>query len=222
MKYKGIIFDLDGVLCSTDEYHYLAWKALTDELGIPFDRQINNRLRGVSRAASLDIILEQSAIEYTLEEKKALADQKNEVYRQLLQQMSPADLSEEVMETLAFLRAGGFKLAVGSSSRNAPYILQRLGLDHFFDAVADGSIITNSKPHPEVFLKAADMLGLAPQACLVVEDAHAGVAAACAGGFDCAAMGDAYSDEHALYHLATFSDLRKIVTDANIDVDEYA
>lgn len=211
MKYKGIIFDLDGVICLTDEYHYLAWKTLAHRLGIPFNRQTNNRLRGVSRAASLDIILEQSAVSYTLEEKQTFAEEKNEVYRQLLGQMSPSDLSEEVASTLTALRENGLKLAIGSSSRNTPYILQRLGLEYFFDAVADGNCITHSKPHPEVFLKAADMLNLLPDACLVVEDAHAGVAAACAGGFDCAAIGDAYTSEQARYHLTSFAELKDIV-----------
>ena len=207
MKYKGIIFDLDGVICSTDEYHYLAWKALADRLGIPFDRERNNLLRGVSRMASLDIILEKSDKTYTDEEKTAFAEEKNTLYRELLGRMSPADLSGDVKNTLEALRKTGLKLAIGSSSKNTPFILERIGLKDFFDAVADGNCITHSKPHPEVFLKAADKLGLIPQDCLVVEDAHAGVEAAKAGGFDCAAMGDARDDERADWHLEKFSDL---------------
>ena len=207
MKYKGIIFDLDGVICSTDEYHYLAWKALADRMGIPFDRERNNLLRGVSRMASLDIILEKSDKTYTDEEKTAFAEEKNTLYRELLGRMSPADLSGDVKKTLEALRKTGLKLAIGSSSKNTPFILERIGLKDFFDAVADGNCITHSKPHPEVFLKAADKLGLIPQDCLVVEDAHAGVEAAKAGGFDCAAMGDARDDERADWHLEKFSDL---------------
>ena len=207
MKYKGIIFDLDGVICSTDEYHYLAWKALADRMGIPFDRERNNLLRGVSRMASLDIILEKSDKTYTDEEKTAFAEEKNTLYRELLGRMSPADLSGDVKNTLEALRKTGLKLAIGSSSKNTPFILERIGLKDFFDAVADGNCITHSKPHPEVFLKAADKLGLIPQDCLVVEDAHAGVEAAKAGGFDCAAMGDARDDERADWHLEKFSDL---------------
>ena len=207
MKYKGIIFDLDGVICSTDEYHYLAWKALADRMGIPFDRERNNLLRGVSRMASLEIILEKSDKTYTDEEKTAFAEEKNTLYRELLGRMSPADLSGDVKNTLEALRKTGLKLAIGSSSKNTPFILERIGLKDFFDAVADGNCITHSKPHPEVFLKAADKLGLIPQDCLVVEDAHAGVEAAKAGGFDCAAMGDARDDERADWHLEKFSDL---------------
>lgn len=212
MKYQGIIFDLDGVICSTDEYHYRAWKALADRLNIPFDREINNRLRGVSRMESLEIILEKSSKTYTQEEKLAFADEKNMLYRELLGNMSTADLTDEVRHTLSSLRAQGAQLAIGSSSKNAPFILDRIGLGGYFDAVADGNCITHSKPHPEVFLTAADMLGLQPTACLVVEDAHAGVEAAVAGGFDCAAIGDAYGDVRAKWHLNSFDDLCKILS----------
>ncbi len=209
MKYRGIIFDLDGVICSTDEYHYQAWKALADRLGIPFDRQRNNLLRGVSRMESLDIILEKSDKTYSDQEKAAFAEEKNTLYRQLLSGMSPADLPEDVKNTLNALRKTDLKLAIGSSSRNTPVILERLGLGDFFDAVADGNCITHSKPHPEVFLKAAEMLILPPRDCLVVEDAHAGVKAAAAGGFDCAAIGDARDDVRAVFHLNRLSDLLK-------------
>lgn len=207
MKYKGIIFDLDGVICSTDNYHYLAWKALADRLGIPFDRERNNLLRGVSRMASLEIILEKSNKTYTEDEKIAFATEKNDLYRELLHEMSPNDLSDEVRTALNALRAAGLKLAIGSSSKNTPFILERIGLGDYFDAVADGNCITHSKPHPEVFLKAADMIGLCPADCCVVEDARAGVEAARAGGFDCAAMGDAKDDERATYHLDSFGQL---------------
>ena len=210
MSYKAIIFDLDGVICSTDEYHYQAWKALADRLGIPFDRTINNRLRGVSRMESLEIILEKAVQEYTADEKAAFAEEKNTLYRELLHQMSTADLSGEVRDTLNALCEKGVRVAIGSSSKNTPFILDRIGLGDFFEAVADGNCITHSKPHPEVFLKAAAMLGLEPADCLVVEDAHAGVEAAAAGGFDCAAMGDARDDERAKHHLHTFSELNGI------------
>ena len=210
MKYKGIIFDLDGVICSTDEYHYLAWKTLADRLDIPFDRERNNLLRGVSRMQSLEIILEKSDKSYTEEEKAAFAEEKNTLYRQLLSRMSEKDLSDDVQKTLLALRKAGLKLAVGSSSKNTPFILERIGLDHFFDAVADGNGITHSKPHPEVFLKAAELIGLPPADCLVVEDAHAGVQAAAAGSFDCAAIGDAKNDPLAQYRLERLSDLLQI------------
>ncbi len=215
MTYQGIIFDLDGVICSTDEYHFQAWKALADRLGIPFDRDINSRLRGVSRMESLDIILEKSAKHYSETEKAALAGEKNSLYRQLLHHMSPADLTEDVRRTLQGLRAAGLQLGIGSSSKNTPFILERIGLAGFFDAVADGNCITHSKPHPEVFLTAAGMLGLAPAACLVVEDARAGVEAAIRGGFACAAIGDASADPRAAHHLTVLSDLLGLLTHEN-------
>lgn len=210
MKYEGVIFDLDGVICSTDEYHYLAWKALADRLNIPFGREDNNRQRGVSRMESLEVVLEKSPVVYSQEEKIAFATEKNDLYRELLGEMGEKDLSNEVKKTLLALREMGLKLAIGSSSKNTPFILERIGLGDFFDAIADGNCITHSKPHPEVFLKAAEMIQLDPSVCLVVEDAKAGVEAAVAGGFDCAAMGDAKDDPRATWHLGGFGDLVKI------------
>lgn len=212
MKYKGIIFDLDGVICHTDHYHYLAWKSLADKLGIYFDEIINNRLRGVSRMESLSIILERNEGEpLTENEKNEGAEEKNTLYREHLQKMSPDDLSDEVKDTLDKLRAMGLKLAIGSSSKNAPLILERIGLGDYFDAISDGNNIENSKPHPQVFLMAADFIGLEPKDCLVVEDAKAGLEAAIAGGMDCAAIGDAVSSGLGTYNLDTFADLLKVV-----------
>ena len=128
MKYQGVIFDLDGVICSTDHYHYLAWKALADRLGAYFDEEINNRLRGVSRMASLEIVLERYDGTLTQEEKEAAAEEKNDRYRELLKNMSPADLSAEVKETLDALRAKGLLLGIGSSSKNTRFILGQIGL----------------------------------------------------------------------------------------------
>ncbi len=207
MKYKAVIFDLDGVICFTDKYHYQAWKEMADGIGVYFDEVINNRLRGVSRMASLDIILERSEKSYTEEEKEKLAAQKNEIYKKLLEQMSPADLSDEVKNTLDELRKRGYKLAIGSSSKNTKMILKQLGLDGYFDAISDGTNITHSKPDPEVFLKAAQFLGMDPEACLVVEDALAGIDAAVAGGFDSAGVGEAATHEKVTYPMETFGDL---------------
>lgn len=211
MKYKAIIFDLDGVICHTDHYHYLAWKALADKLGIYFDEVINNRLRGVSRMESLEIILERhEGPPFSEAQKQEFAAGKNDLYRESLQQMTPADLSDEVKETLDALRAQGIKLAIGSSSKNAPLILERIGLAGYFDAISDGNNISHSKPHPEVFIKAAEYVSLPAQDCLVVEDAKAGLEAAIAGNMDCAAIGDAVSSGLGTYNLTTFSDLLKI------------
>lgn len=211
MKYQAVIFDLDGVICFTDKYHYLAWKEMADELGIYFDEKINNRLRGVSRMESLEIILEKYDKELSEEEKLALAEKKNKTYVKLLGKMTKEDLSKEVKETLDTLQGAGLKLAIGSSSKNTKFILERLGLDHYFDAISDGTNISRSKPDPEVFLKAAEFLQKKPEQCLVVEDAKAGVIAAGRGGFDSAGLGEAAACREVTYSMNSFSDLLKIV-----------
>lgn len=207
MNYKGVIFDLDGVICFTDKYHYQAWKKMADDIGVYFDEEINNRLRGVSRMASLDIILERSEKIYSQAEKDILADRKNELYKTLLHQMTPADLSDEVKSTMDKLRERGCKLAIGSSSKNTKLILKQIGLEGYFDAISDGTNIVHSKPDPEVFLKAAEFLGLDPADCLVVEDALAGIDAAVAGGFAGAGIGEAAGHARVTYPIKTFSDL---------------
>lgn len=211
MKYEAIIFDLDGVICFTDKYHYQAWKAVADKLGIYFDEVINNRLRGVSRMESFEIILERYDGTMSEEDKVKYTTEKNDIYKELLKNMSPADLSSEVKETLEALRAKGLKLAIGSSSKNTPTILKQLGLGDYFDAVSDGNNITKSKPDPEVFVKASQFVGVPADQCLVVEDAKAGLEAAIAGGMDCAAIGDAVKSGLGTYNLTTFSDLLKVV-----------
>lgn len=209
----AIIFDLDGVICFTDKYHYQAWKELADREGIYFDEKINDRLRGVSRMQSLDIILERASREYTEEEKESMAAMKNESYVKLLENMSTKDLSDEVKNTLDELRHRGYKLAIGSSSKNTKKILKQIGLVDYFDAISDGTNITKSKPDPEVFLKAADMVEEKPQNCLVVEDAAAGIDAACAGGFLSAGIGDAAAHEGITYPIRTFGELLSICQD---------
>ena len=207
---KAVIFDLDGVICHTDEYHYQAWKAMADSMGIPFDREINNRLRGVSRMASLDIILENYTGELSQTEKEALAEQKNEMYKESLKNMSSADLSDEVKQTLDILRGRGLKLAIGSSSKNARFILQQLGLGNYFDAISDGNNITHSKPDPEVFVKAAKMLCIPCEECLVVEDAVSGAIAGKAGGMKVACVGDASKEKAGDFNLESFGQLLEV------------
>ena len=212
MNYKAVIFDLDGVICSTDEYHYQAWKRMADSMGIYFDRTINNRLRGVSRMESLEIILERYEGEPLSEERKVeLATMKNDIYRESLKEMSTADLSDEVRDTLNALRAKGLKLAIGSSSKNTPFILGQLGLGDFFDAISDGNNIVNSKPDPEVFLKAAQFLGLTPEDCLVVEDAVSGAQAGLSGNFMVACVGDASAAKAGHFNMGSFRELLNIV-----------
>lgn len=210
MNYQAVIFDLDGVICSTDKYHYIAWKQMADSLGVHFDEQINNRLRGVSRMESLEIILEGYDGSLSREKKEELAEKKNANYKELLKQMSVSDLTEEVKGTLDALRRQGIKLAIGSSSKNAKFILGQLGLGDYFDAVSDGTNISRSKPDPEVFQKAAAFLGMQPKECLVVEDAKAGIVAAYSGGFQSAGLGEAAGSELVTYPLKTFGDLLNI------------
>lgn len=211
MKFDAVIFDLDGVICSTDEYHYKAWKAMADSMGIPFDRTINNRLRGVSRMASLEIILEKySGPALTDEQKTALAEKKNNLYREYLHEMSTADLPADVSETLKALREAGLKLAIGSSSKNTPFILGQIGLSGYFDAVSDGNNITRSKPDPEVFVKAAEMLGIPADRCLVVEDAVSGAEAGHRGGMKVACVEDAAKNGAGDWNMESIRELTEI------------
>ena len=207
MRFKAVIFDLDGVLVSTDEQHYQGWKALCDRLSIPFDRETNNRFRGVSRMACVDILDEISGRSFTPEQKLEYAAWKNERYRSLLSTLSPESVTAEVRTTLDALRARGLLLAVGSSSKNAKFILERIGLGDYFDAVSDGTNISRSKPDPEVFLKAAEFLGMPAADCLVVEDAVSGVEAAHNAGMAAASVGDAAANGCGDYVLASFGGL---------------
>lgn len=205
MKYRGVIFDLDGVIVTTDDCHYRAWKRIADEEGIPFDRAVNERLRGVSRMASLEIVLERAVKPYTGAEKQELAHRKNDCYLTLIQALTPDDLLPGALDFVRRVKALGCKTAIGSSSKNAPAILARIGLTGFFDAVADGNDITRSKPDPEVFLRAAQKLGLPSGVCLVVEDADAGIAAGRAAGMATLGVGFAQNCPLADYHAAGLS-----------------
>ena len=203
----GIIFDLDGVLCYTDHYHYLAWKAVADRLSLPFDEQVNNRLRGVSRMESLEIILSLGSKTYSQEEKERFAQEKNEAYRAMLEALSPADVPEDVPPTLEELRRRGCRLALASGSKNAGLILARTGLGTYLDAAADGNHITRSKPDPEIFLTAAQMLGLPPERCAAVDDAVAGIQAGRAAGMVTVAIGDSAAHRAGDYDLERFGQL---------------
>jgi beta-phosphoglucomutase len=203
---RGVIFDLDGVIVSTDDCHYRAWKRMADEEHIYFDRAINERLRGVSRMDSLAIILERAQKAYTPEEKAALAARKNAYYVELIGALTPGDILPGAMDVLRLLRDRGVKIAIGSSSRNTPIILKQIGLSGTFDAVADGNHITHSKPDPEVFLLAAAMLGLPPAEGGVVEDADAGVEAAVAGGMLALGVGSAAANPAAAFHAESLAE----------------
>ena len=213
MSIKAVIFDLDGVIVSTDEYHFQAWKKISEVEDIYFDREINEMLRGVSRMESLDIILRNSSKAYGMNEKLELAKRKNNYYRKLLDSLKSEDILPGVMKVLEELKERGIKVAIGSSSKNTSFILEKIGLQNYFDAVADGNEIERSKPDPEVFLLAAKKLGLLPGECLVVEDADAGVEAALAGGMKVVGLGPAANNKRADYKVRDLSllDMKSVI-----------
>ena len=202
---RGVIFDLDGVIVSTDEFHFQAWQRLAQEEQIPFSREDNEQLKGVSRMESLEIILRKSPKTFTAETKRMMAERKNSYYRDLLQHLSPADVLPGVLSFLDVLRSRKILPAIGSSSKNAVPILHAIGLANAFAAIADGTKIKNSKPHPEVFLLAASLLALEPRDCLVVEDAEAGVEAGLAAGMKVLAVGSACILPQATYRSETLA-----------------
>jgi len=205
---KGVIFDLDGVLVSTDELHYRAWKRLAEEIGIHnFTREDNEKQRGVSRMESLEVVLRKGNREYSQEEKVALADRKNSYYVEMLQQLDSSALLDGALETLKMLREKGYKTAVGSASKNAPLIIEKTGLMPLIDEISCGLDITRSKPDPEVFLVAAKKLNLDPSECLVVEDAAAGIQAARAGGMKSLGVGPYFNTLGADYAAQKLSEV---------------
>lgn len=189
-RFKAVVFDLDGVITDTAHYHYLAWKALAESEGVHFDHAFNENLKGVDRMGSLNLILAGSSKTYSMEEKLALADRKNSQYVELIATMSQADLLPGALEALAAVRAAGLRIGLASVSKNAFTVLDRLGIRDRFDYVVDAALIANSKPHPEIFLNAAAALGVAPQDCLGVEDAVAGVASIKSAGMFALGIGD--------------------------------
>lgn len=178
-KLKAVIFDLDGVITDSARYHYLAWKELADELGIDFDEEYNEKLKGVSRMESLELILANgnACDKYSMEEKEALATKKNENYKELIKQITPEDTLRGVKPFLEELKANGIKIALASVSKNAPFILNQLQLTEYFDYVADPEKVPNAKPFPDIFLAGMNEFGLKAEECIGVEDAQAGIEA---------------------------------------------
>ncbi|MES2351985.1 MAG: beta-phosphoglucomutase [Pseudomonadota bacterium] len=175
-RFKAVIFDLDGVITDTAHYHYLAWKSLAESQGVHFDQAFNENLKGIDRMGSLDLILASSSRTYTPQEKLALADEKNLHYQELISTMSSSDLLPGAVNALNAVRRAGLHIGLASVSKNAFTVLGRLGITDKFDYVVDAATIARGKPDPEIFLKAARELGVAPADCLGVEDAVAGVA----------------------------------------------
>ncbi len=189
MAVKAMIFDLDGVITDTAEFHYKAWQKLADEEGFSFDRKTNERLRGVSRRASLDIILNGQEVD---EEKiQEMMGRKNRYYQEFIDTITPKDILPGMEEKLKELKRRGIRVALGSASRNARPVVTRLGLDDVFEVIADGHSVENTKPAPDLFLYAAERLGMPPESCAVVEDAESGVEAALAGGMFAVGIGPA-------------------------------
>lgn len=190
-QFKAVIFDLDGVIADTAVVHDAAWKKLASEIGVPFDDAMGERLKGVDRRGSLDILLERATREYTEAEKQALAARKNEYYKQQIESFGPQDLLPGARAAIESVRHAGLKIGLASASRNAPLLLQRLGIAGLFDCVVDANLISRSKPDPEIFLAAANALGVAPGECLGVEDAAAGIASIHAAGMVAIGIGHA-------------------------------
>lgn len=186
---KACIFDLDGVIVDTAHYHFLAWKRLADELGITFTPQDNERLKGVSRMASMDILLEVGGVTLSDHDKERLANKKNTWFVDYVERMVPEEIFPGVKQLIETLKTNGIKIGLASSSKNAMTVLQRLYVEPLFDVVVDGTMVKNSKPDPEIFLLAASRLGVAPADCVVFEDAEAGVEAALAAGMKCVGIG---------------------------------
>ena len=187
---KALIFDLDGVIVTTEHNHFIAWKRTAESLGIPFEEEHNELLKGVSRVDSLKKILELGSKTISTEEFDALLISKNDFYVDSIQDLNQSDLLPGVLSLLQEARSKGIKLGIGSSSKNANFILKLLKIDHFFDVVIDGNGVEHPKPHPEVFLNGAKALSLAPAECIVFEDAASGITAAKAGGFIAIAVGN--------------------------------
>ncbi|OMF80037.1 beta-phosphoglucomutase [Paenibacillus glucanolyticus] len=206
---KAVIFDLDGVITDTAEYHYQAWKATATELGIPFTREFNENLKGVSRMDSLMLLLSQAEtpVNYSEGELVQLADRKNKLYVELIETITPADLLPGVTEFVADIRAAGLKTAIASASKNAIAVLTRLGVMDQFDVIVDVTKLTNNKPDPEIFLTAAAQLGVEPADCIGVEDAASGVDAIKGAGMFAVAIGNAAHFPHADIVLDSTSQL---------------
>jgi len=190
MRYCGAIFDLDGVITDTAKYHYLAWKRLADELGLYFDEKINERLKGIGRLESLEIILQENGKYFSRREKEYYANKKNEYYVEMIRRITPQDLLPGVADLISNLKDLGVKLAVASASKNAPAVLKNLGLVEWFDYIVDAGQIKKGKPDPEIFLVAAWNIGVKPRECVGFEDSVVGIAALKAAGMFAVGVGD--------------------------------
>jgi beta-phosphoglucomutase len=205
MNRKGFIFDLDGVIVDTARYHFLAWQKISDELGIEFTPEHNEKLKGVSRVRSLDIILELGNVNVSQDDKNIWLHKKNEDYLAYIENMDAGEILDGVENVLKYLKDRGQMIALGSASKNARPILEKTGLIHLFDAIVDGNDVTNAKPDPEVFLQAAKLLGVEPQNAIVFEDSVAGIQAANIAGMTSIGIGEASVLKEAQFIFPDFT-----------------
>lgn len=210
-RYRGVIFDLDGVITDTARYHYLAWKKLADELGIYFDEVINERLKGVSRLQSLEIILEKSDKKYSQEEKEYYANKKNEYYKEMIKKITPEDLLPGVERFIEELKKRGIKTAIASVSKNAFTVVENLKIRDQFDYIVDANEIKHGKPDPEIFLNAAKHLGIPPEKCIGIEDSAAGITAIKKAGMFAVGVGNPETVKEADLILKDLSEADKIL-----------
>ncbi|MGB9811245.1 MAG: beta-phosphoglucomutase [Dictyoglomus turgidum] len=208
-KYEGVIFDLDGVITDTARYHYLAWKRLADELNIYFDEKINERLKGVSRLESLEIILERSNKKYSQEEKEYYANKKNEYYKEFIKNITPKDLLPGALEFIEELRKRGIKTAIASVSKNAFTIIENLGIGDKFDYIVDTNNIKKGKPDPEIFLNASYNIGVPPQKCIGIEDSAVGIIAIKRAGMFAVGVGNPETVKEADLILKDLTEYKK-------------
>ena len=204
---KACLFDLDGVIVDTAKYHYLAWKRLAAELGFEFTKEDNERLKGVSRMESLDILLEIGGVTFDAAKKEEMAAKKNQWYVEYVSKMNSSEILPGVIDFLKVLKENNIKTALGSVSKNAMLILKNIGLLKYLDAVIDGTKITNAKPHPEVFLKGAEKLGVDPSECVVFEDAQAGIEAAINAGMYSIGVGSPIILNKANFVISSFNEM---------------
>lgn len=204
-RLKAVIFDLDGVVTDSAKYHYLAWKELANELNIPFDEEYNEKLKGVSRMESLELILKNGNAEnnYSAEEKARLADKKNEHYKELIKEITPADMLPGIENFLKEIKANNIKTALASVSKNAPFIIKQLQAEKYFDYIADAAAVPNAKPFPDIFLVGAEALGVKPENCIGVEDARTGIEAIHRAGMLAVGVGTPAEMEEADLVLTT-------------------
>lgn len=204
---KACLFDLDGVIVDTAKYHYLAWKRLANELGFEFTKEQNERLKGVSRMKSLDILLEIGGLSFDEKTKENLAEKKNKWYVEYISKMDSTEILPGVIDFLNSLKKNNIKIALGSVSKNSKIILENTGITHYFDAIIDGTKITHAKPHPEVFLKGAEELGISPKHCVVFEDAQAGIEAAINAGMHSIGVGSPKILGKADFVISSFEEM---------------